>query len=204
MAKIIGLCGRSGSGKGYVCRLFLQYGIPSVDTDALYRKITGPSHFLSPCMLELITNFGEDILAEDGSLDRKKLSRIVFAPEGKDKLALLNKITHKYIINETMLQINRMFSMGAPGVIIDAPALFEAGIDKLCDAVVCVTADENTVIKRIMERDHLSESSAMNRLSAQIPSETLIKMCDYNIDNSDDAPVAVEEQVKKLAALFLA
>jgi len=201
MAKIIGMCGRSGSGKGYVCRLFLQYGIPSVDTDAIYRRLTGPSPILSPCMLELMHTFGEEIVSEDGSLNRKKLAGIVFSSGDKTALEKLNQITHKYILNESVVMLRRMLNMGAPAVILDAPALFEARLHGLCDHVVCVLADEKTEIHRIMVRDQLTETEARNRLSSQITSEELKKRSEFSIDNSAGAPV--EEQVKNLAAVFL-
>lgn len=201
MAKIIGMCGRSGSGKGYVCRLFLQYGIPSVDTDAIYRRLTGPSPILSPCMLELMHAFGEEVVAGDGSLNRKKLSSIVFSSGDREALQKLNQITHKYILNESVVMLGRMLNMGAPAVILDAPALFEARLDGLCDHVVCVLADEQTEIHRIMVRDQLTETEAKSRLSSQITSEELKRRSEFCIDNSAGAPV--EEQVKNLATVFL-
>ncbi len=59
---LVGLCGRSGSGKGYVSELFAEIGIPSVDTDAVYREMTSPSEMLSPCMKELAERFGREVV----------------------------------------------------------------------------------------------------------------------------------------------
>ena len=97
--KIIGLCGGSGSGKGSVAELFLEYGIPSVDTDAVYHDITSSP---SPCLDALVAEFGTDILTPDGALDRKKLSGIVFF--GQDSIKRrekLNAISHKYVLAKT-------------------------------------------------------------------------------------------------------
>ena len=201
MARIIGMCGRSGSGKSTICRLFLQYGIPSIDTDAVYRKLTAASPIVSPCVLELAEAFGSSVMAEDGSLDRKQLAKIVFAPDGADALRRLNEITHKYILNETVVLLGRMLSMGAPAVILDAPVLFESHLDQLCDTVVCVAADDASSIRRIMERDGVTEEEAKARLAAQIPLAELAARCDYVVDNSDGS--LPEEQVKALAASFI-
>ncbi|MCQ2423829.1 MAG: dephospho-CoA kinase [Clostridia bacterium] len=201
MARIIGMCGRSGSGKSTICRLFLQYGIPSIDTDAVYRKLTAASPIVSPCVLELAEAFGSSVMAEDGSLDRKQLAKIVFAPDGADALRRLNEITHKYILNETVVLLGRMLSMGAPAVILDAPVLFESHLDQLCDTVVCVAADDASSIRRIMERDGVTEEEAKARLAAQIPLAELAARCDYVVDNSDGS--LPEGQVKALAASFI-
>lgn len=201
MARIIGMCGRSGSGKSTICRLFLQYGIPSIDTDAVYRKLTAASPIVSPCVLELAEAFGSSVMAEDGSLDRKQLAKIVFAPDGADALRRLNEITHKYILNETVVLLGRMLSMGAPAVILDAPVLFESHLDQLCDTVVCVAADDASSIRRIMERDGVTEEEAKARLAAQIPLAELAARCDYVVDNSDGS--LPEGQVKTLAASFI-
>lgn len=200
MARIIGLCGRSGSGKSMICRMFLQYGIPSIDTDAVYRKLTAASPIVSPCVLELAEAFGGSVMASDGSLDREQLAAIVFAPDGKDALRRLNEITHKYILNETVILLGRMLAMGAPAVILDAPALFESRLAGLCDTLVCVTADDETSIRRIVKRDGIDEVRARARLASQIPAEELCARCDFVVDNSDGA--SPELTVKQLAARF--
>ena len=82
----IGLCGRSGAGKGYVSRLFAAHGVPAVDTDALYRELTGSAETLSLCMQELVAAFGESVRNADNSLNRKHLAEIVFRDGGKNDL----------------------------------------------------------------------------------------------------------------------
>ena len=78
----IGLCGRSGSGKGYVSAVFAALGVPAIDTDAVYRDMTAPADVPSRCMRELGEAFGEDVMHTDHSLNRRFMADLVFAPGG--------------------------------------------------------------------------------------------------------------------------
>ena len=179
---LVGLCGRSGSGKGYVSRMFRLCGIPSVDTDAVYREMTSAADHLSPCMTELVERFGGEILSEDNSLNRVSMRALVF---GDDKKALsdLNSITHKHILAKTEEIANELYNSGAKIVLIDAPLLYESRFDAKCEAVVCVTAPEDTVISRIMQRDGISRDAAVARLKTQISADTLTERADFVIAN---------------------
>lgn len=190
--KIIGLCGRSGSGKGYVSSVFEKYGGLCIDTDAVYHELLEPTdQKFSECTAELCENFGRDIIGDDMKPDRTKLSKIVFAD--KQKLKLLNEITHRYILSEVNGIISRSSSAFA---VIDAPVLFESGFNKFCDFTVCVICSDETSVKRIIERDGISADMALKRLGNQLPSETLGSLCDYSIDNNGRADVHV--QVKNI------
>lgn len=195
----IGLCGRSGTGKGYVCRIFAEMGIPSVDTDAVYREMTGPCEILSPCMEELIGAFGDSVCREDRSLNRPVLSSIVFAEGGAEALARLNRITHRHILQETEKRIRDFASQGYSFVIIDAPVLFESGFDSMCRFTVCVTASQETSVMRIMQRDGISEEAAVRRLAAQKTNEELIRLCDFHIENELHCGT-LHEQIARVAA----
>ena len=200
---LVGLCGRSGTGKGYVCKKFLAHGIPSVDTDAVYRTMTGPSAELSPCMQELVSAFGEEIVLPDGALDRRVVSALVFGEGGKEARLTLNRITHKHILTETLRIAEQYTAEGAPAVIVDAPLLFESGFDAHCACTVCVTAPDEVSVRRITERDGISPEDARRRLAAQIPAEELIRRCDYRIEN-DLYSDTLEAQVADAARDILA
>lgn len=199
---LIGLCGRSGSGKGYVCRKFAALGIPSVDTDAVYREMTGPADVLSPCMRELADAFGKAIVCADGSLNRRALASVVFGDNTDEKRDLLNRVTHKHILKRTAKIAAQYASNGATAVIIDAPLLFESGFDAHCDCTVCVTAPDDVSVVRIIQRDGITEEEAYRRLSSQLPAEELIGRCDYHIQNGLNCS-DLDEQVQRVARAIL-
>ena len=178
--KIIGLCGSSGSGKGYVSMLFTKYGVLSIDTDRLYRETTTKKG--SECLLELTNEFGASILTEDGALYRPELAEIVFSD--REKLNKLNQITHKHIKKDTLALLSQYKDEGARAVIIDAPVLFESGFDKMCDFTICVTSPTERKIDRIMTRDQITRDQALARLNSQKSDSELIALSTYQIDNS--------------------
>ncbi len=131
---VLGICGRSGSGKGYVCKIFNQFGIPSIDTDSVYKSlVTGCGDAPSPCLMEITDAFGESVLDEKGDLNKLALADIVFAPGNALRLKQLNAITHKHIKEKTLQTIVLLADAGNSAVLIDAPVLFESGFDRLCD-----------------------------------------------------------------------
>lgn len=210
---LVGLCGRSGSGKGYISKMFDENGIPSIDTDAVYREMTGPltaayssiehaaqKYEFSPCMTELIDRFGERIVAPDGSLNRRVMRDLVF---GEDHAALsdLNRITHRHILKKTEELAEELYESGHSIVLIDAPVLYESGFDKFCEAVVCVTAPENVIIERIMKRDGLPIEEARRRLAVQKPVSELEDLADYIINNIGERP-ELYKQVRECIAFL--
>ena len=192
----IGLCGRSGSGKGYVSGVFAALGVPAIDTDAVYRRLSGPADVPSACMQELSRAFGERILNPDNSLNRRAMAAIVFAADGAEARNTLNRITHAHILRETRRLAERYAKEGYRFVLIDAPLLFESGFDEFCRYTVCVTAPDSICIERIMSRDGVTEEEARRRLSAQIPLEELTRRCDYTVVNDGTVPVRLQvEQI---------
>ena len=192
----IGLCGRSGSGKGYVSAVFAEQGIPAIDTDAVYRKMTGPVDTLSDCMKELAAVFGEVVVNPDGSLNRRAMADLVFAENGAEARAKLNRITHAHIWQETCRIADSLHAQGSQHILIDAPLLFESWFDAHCRYTVCVTAPDAICVTRIMARDGISDSEARRRLASQISAEDLAKRCDYVIVNDGITPVRA--QVEKI------
>lgn len=196
---LVGLCGRSGSGKGYIAAMFAKRGVPSIDTDRVYRDLTSPSESLSPCMQELKERFGAAVVADDGSLDRAAMRSLVFGTENKEALNDLNHITHAHILKQTMAEAKILSENGADIILIDAPLLYESGFDRLCDAVVCINAPEEKRIARIMKRDCISREDAEKRLLTQIPEEELLKKADYIIENDGEKDI-LQNRVDEIIA----
>jgi len=182
--KIIGLTGGSGAGKGEVCKAFLSFGIESIDTDKISREVTKKN---SECLRELVEHFSGGILTAHGELDRKKLAETAFS--SKKNHDMLNKITHKYILNETKRVMLDMEKAGSKAVIVDAPLLFESGFDKDCDVIISVISDLDKRIERIIKRDKITFEQAETRIKNQKSDEFFIENSDYVIYNNSDYAV---------------
>ena len=197
----IGICGSSGSGKGYVCKQFSTYGYKWIDTDRVYRDLATPK---SQCVKELKEYFGTSILNPDGSLNRKALSKSVFEGENsKERLNQLNKITHFHIQKETERIMQESEENGYKGVLVDAPVLFESGFDKMCDITICVTAPTELKLQRIINRDGIPYEKALARINNQLNDDELRAKCNYEIKNSskDDVEkqiLAILSKIEKL------
>jgi dephospho-CoA kinase len=169
---VIGLTGPSGAGKGLFCKELKNYGVESIDADAVYHSLLIPP---SPCLDALSREFGKQILTEEGTLNRRKLADIVFSPENAEeksaRIATLNTITHGYVMHRIEEILKKHKKNGVKAVILDAPALYEAGADKQCDLIVTVIASRETRLRRIVERDRISPLDAQKRIRAQHPDE---------------------------------
>ncbi len=177
---VIGLTGQSGAGKGEVCRVFSRFeGVVCLDTDITARLVVEKG---KPCLSELCEYFGNEILDEDGSLDRKKLAEIAFSDEEKHNE--LNRITHFHITKEIEKWLCEMQKEGAKAAVIDAPLLFESNTDKLCNITVGVIAPYPTRLKRIIKRDGIDKKSAKLRLNAQPKDSFFKEKCGYIIANN--------------------
>ncbi len=176
--RVIGLSGRSGSGKGVFSELALEKGMTVIDCDAVYREMVSRP---SDCLREIETEFGSEVI-KNSALDRRALSKIVFSD--REKLNRLNEITHKYVLSE----IERVIELSSEDstVIIDAPTMFESGCDKYCDLIVGIVAPDDACISRIVKRDGISESDAKSRLANQYSNNFIIEHSDVIIYNDSD------------------
>jgi dephospho-CoA kinase len=194
--KTLGLTGPTGAGKGAVSSLFCNlYQIPSIDTDRVYHDLLIPP---SACLDELVSAFGQEILAEDGTLDRPTLSRIVFSDLSRKKQQLLNHITHRHVLDRTREMLADYQKQGLHAVLVDAPLLYESGFDTACDAVIAVLAPRDVRKMRIIERDGLSEERAEARLNMQKQDSYYIERTPHVICN-DGSLTSLQAQVERVA-----
>ena len=199
---LIGLTGPTGSGKSEVSRVLADRHtpaldgdnrhIPVIDADELARRVVEPG---SPCLQELVREFSEDILNEDGTLNRRQLARRAFATPEDTKL--LNSITHPYIIDLTKRILMQLEQIREPVAVLDAPLLFESGMDGICDVTAAVVAPRERRLKRIMERDQLTEKQAEARMAAQQEEDFYASRASQVIRNDGDL-----EELRRQANAF--
>lgn len=185
-AYVIGLTGQSGAGKTTVSRVFKDKGFGIIDADIISRQVMEKG---MPCLRELAEAFGEDILTENGELNRKKLGSIVFSD--KEKLRQLDGICYPYIIYNVIKRIEELGENGYQLVLLDAPTLFESNADDLCDLIISVTADEKLREQRIVKRDGISAENARKRFASQYPEHFFISHSDFVIKNNKSEEILV-------------
>lgn len=190
--KIIGLSGQSGAGKTTVLETFSELDFEVLDCDKVSRIVMEKG---TPCTRELISAFGRDIASEEGEIYRKKLAEKVFF--NKDLLEKLTEITHRYIKEYIFEKVEEARVRGEKVFVIDAPLLFESGLDKICDVTLAVTADRERRILRITERDRITRELAEKRIDAQLSEDELKRLCDEVIENNK-----TKEDLKKAVVDF--
>lgn len=188
--KRIGITGPTGSGKTTALRALERLHVCVLDTDRLYHELLAGNEEMKA---ELRARFGDGIVSPDGEIDRKALGSIVFADPAA--LSDLNTITHRYVTAEVERRAVRAKAAGAAGVAIDAIALVESGLAETCDVVVCILAPAQVRIRRIMDRDGISEDYARSRVEAQHSDVWFREHSDHVLLNDGSVPPdAFEEQ----------
>lgn len=179
--KVIGITGNSGSGKTTASKILEEkLSAYVIDADKVVRDMSQPGTEYFNAIKRV---FGDNFFTEDGNINRKKLADEIY--NQKDSLHRLNDITFKYVKEEIENQISANKSENEY-VVIDVPLLFEAGLDKSCDVVIAMVADDEKKIERIMERDGIDYETAKKRLDIQPNDEMYLEKADFIIDNSND------------------
>ncbi|WP_369178328.1 dephospho-CoA kinase [Streptomyces mutabilis] len=176
----VGLTGGIGAGKSEVSRLLVEHGAVLIDADRIAREVVAPG---TPGLAAVVAAFGEEVLAEDGSLDRPKLGSIVFADP--EKLAALNSIVHP-LVGDRSRALEEAAAEDAV-VVHDVPLLTENGLAPLYDVVVVVDADPATQLDRLVRLRGMTEQDARARMAAQATREQRREIADVIIDN--DVPL---------------
>ena len=189
--KVIGLTGGIGSGKSTASELLSQLGAKVLDADKVGHQCYQPD---TEAWQDVVAAFGEEIVAPDRSIDRKKLGAIVFGDP--DSLARLNGIMHPRMKEMMADMIEQYRQDGVEVVVLDAAILLEANWTHLVDAIWITVASESTVIKRVKERTGLPEEQIRSRIRSQMTIEERTERADLVINNDgslDELKVKVEE-----------
>ena len=172
---IIGITGGTGCGKTTLLSHIRDAGGLILDCDAIYHELLRSDKAM---LAAIDARFPGTV--ENGTLNRKKLGSIVFADESA--LQDLNAITHRSVKQKVLHRLESAPSLAA----IDAIGLFEGGLAPLCDVTVAVTAPEEQRVRRLMERDGISEEYARSRIAAQKPQAWFCSQCDAVLVNDSD------------------
>ncbi|MEJ8820134.1 dephospho-CoA kinase [Lacibacter sp. H407] len=173
----IGLTGGIGSGKTTVAKVLEVLGIPVYYADEAAKELMYKNELLKQ---QLIFHFGKDTYFEDGQLNRKHLSAIVFTD--KEKLELLNSLVHPVTIADAKEWFSKQT---APYVIKEAALLFESGTAEGLDNIIGVTAPVTLRIKRVMDRDNVTADEVKRRMNNQLDDSIKMKLCDFVLQNNE-------------------
>ncbi|MGX9135543.1 dephospho-CoA kinase [Rummeliibacillus sp. JY-2-4R] len=176
---IIGLTGSIASGKSTVAKMLQELGIKIVDADLVARVVVEPG---TETLNEIVNVFGEEILLENGGLNRSKLGELIFHDPGKRKQ--LNDIMHPAIRKEMLRQRDEWLNNGEKHVVMDIPLLFESGLQHFVEKILVVSVNEDTQLTRLMERNHFTEEEAKARITSQLPISVKEKGADAVIYNN--------------------
>lgn len=175
MSIIVGLTGPTGAGKSSAAALCQSLGIKHIDCDIIARWAVEKG---TDGLAAVVRAFGSDVLNTDGSLNRKALAQKAFKDEMSTRL-----------LNETLLpHIKKLVMKEITGerVLLDAPTLIESGINEICNKTVAVLSDKELRLKRITNRDSITEEQALLRINAGKSDDFYKEKCDFVIYNNND------------------
>jgi dephospho-CoA kinase len=198
----VGLTGGIASGKSTVGRMFVELGCYLLDSDHLTHQLLEPGQSVHAAV---VREFGNKILAQDGTIDRRILGEIVFKdPESRQKL---NSLVHPAVIQRQKEWLEEMNAKDPGGIaIVDAALMIEVGTYKNYDKIVVATCRPEIQKQRLLERSGLTNEQIEARIRAQMPLTEKVKYADFVIDNSGDLPDTrrqvqeVNSRLRELAA----
>jgi dephospho-CoA kinase len=190
----IAITGGAGSGKSTVARMFGELGALLLDADAAAKDAVAVG---TPAYAELRHLFGADYFNPDGSLNRAKVSQLVFTdPEKRQRL---NDIVHPQVARELQAHFQELEQQGADLVLVEIPLLYEAGLEAAYDRVIVVYVDQADQIRRLQERDGRGTAEIAGLLKAQWPLAEKAARADFVVDNRGSLE-ETRNQVQKIWA----
>lgn len=188
------LTGGIASGKSMVSRMFHELGAHVIDADIVARQVIEPEQ---PAWKEIVAHFGQDILLGTGYIDRKKLGKIVF--NQPEKLRILEYIIHPRVIEAINRQEQCIRKTDNERVIlVDVPLLIEASMHTNYLTILVVYVSEEIQLKRLMDRDNISEQIARQRIAAQMPLSEKVKYATHVINNDG----TIEQTRKQVETIY--
>ena len=175
--KVIGLTGGIGSGKSTVAQFLTEMGAIVLDADKIGHEVLKPR---GEAWKQVVNEFGRDIVAANGEIDRAKLGNIVF--HNPEAMQRLNRRIHPIIDNLVNARLEEYRRQGVDEVVLEAAVILEAGRASQVNELWITVAPEATVLKRIMERTGISEQEARARIQSQLSNEERIKQANVVID----------------------
>lgn len=193
---VIGLTGGIGCGKSEAARYLESLGAVHLDADEVSRTLTAEN---GEALDEIRRVFGDAVFRDDGTLDRTKLGKLVFADEPARRA--LEGILHPLVQRDMLAAMDAAAQAGSGVVILDVPLLFETGMDALCDETWSLTVPRERQVTRIVARDGLSPEDAVARIESQMPLEERNARAAYviNTDRPIERTQAELEQLYRAA-----
>ncbi|PIC71338.1 dephospho-CoA kinase [Sporosarcina sp. P16b] len=190
---IIGLTGSIASGKSTVANMLREKGYPIVDADVIAREVVEPG---SPLLDKIQQTFGEEVLREDGTLNREQLGAIIFGNQKKRQQ--LNELMHPAIRGRMVNQKEDYLTQGYQTVIMDIPLLFESRLQDYVEKIIVVSVTKQIQKQRLMARNEWTEAEADARIASQLDMDSKEQGADAVIYNNE----TLDETEKQLDAIL--
>ncbi|MDN4607281.1 dephospho-CoA kinase [Sporosarcina sp. F6_3S_P_2] len=190
---IIGLTGSIATGKSTVSRMLKEKGYPVVDADEISRQVVEPGSIVLDKIADV---FGEDVIDQNGRLNREKLGSLIFKDKSQRKK--LNEIMHPAVRQEMIRQKESWLEKGFNTVIMDIPLLFESKLESYVEKIIVVTATPAIQRERLIARNSLSGEEADARINSQLPITEKEEGADAVINNND----TLEETERQLDVIL--
>jgi len=197
----IGLTGGIATGKSYVLSVLSELGCQVIDADTVAHRVIEPGR---PAYLEIINQFGREILNEDGAINRAALGAVVFT--SKNAREKLNAIVHPRVYEAQLEWFEQVASCDPEAIaVVDAALMIETGSYRRFDKVIVVYCEPELQLQRLTERNGFTREQAQARISAQMSSEEKLKFADYSVNTSngfEDTRRQIERIYEELRALL--
>ncbi len=193
---VIGLTGGIGSGKSTVAKVLEEQGASVVSADLIGHEVYSPGR---PAWQEIVKEFGHDVVADDGTIDRKKLGAIVFS--GPKRLAALNSIVHPRMKGMMRERLAVLAREGVEIAVLEAALLFEAKWDDLANEVWVTAVAPKIAARRTSERSGLPEEQVLERIKSQMSNEERTRNSHVVIDTDCDIEGTTQQALDAWATL---